>query len=296
MKIFNNIFEKINISGKGIVAIGYFDAIHLGHKKILSELIAKSGKDNLIDFVLTYRNMPLKDKNRKILESEDKIDYLRQMGIGNVILCDFDMIHTVTPEEFIKLLRNNFNINSYVVGEDFAFGYNKKGDINTLKSVGCEVDVIKPLYKNEIKISTTYIKELIAKGDIPNANSLLDKPFNIQGTVTKGKQLGRELGFPTMNITNPKIIYPQDGVYITKTFVEGEAYYSMTYINYPEIETHLINYNNFGYNFKIKIDFFEKIRDNIVFENHNMLIIQLKQDLQKIVNFFNLTGVVNDNI
>jgi riboflavin kinase/FMN adenylyltransferase len=152
------------------------------------------------------------------------------------------------------------------------------------------VEIIKPLYIKTVKISTSYIKELLSKGDIKTANKLLDKPFYIKGIVKRGKQLGRQIGFPTMNISNNEIFYPRNGVYITKTTIKNIEYKSMTYVEFPIIESYLINYNKFQYNFKIRVDFFAKIRDNKVFKDHNTLILQLNKDLTKIKDYFNIAG------
>ncbi len=286
MKIFYNIFNKISSNKGGIISLGFFDSLHFGHKKIISELLKISHNKKLIHYVLTFKNHPLKGKNgKKILELEDRLDNMRKLGIKNIILCDFEKIYKLEPEKFISLLKNNFNINEYVVCSDFYFGFKKSGNISTLQKLNCKINIIDPIYLNDKKISTTLIRDLILKGNVDEAIKYLGKPFYIKGIVRKGKQKGRNLGYPTMNIKNDNLIYPSNGVYITKTFVKNKYYNSMTYVAFPNIETFLMNYNKFSYNHKIKVDFFKKIRDNLTFKNDDLLKLQLNKDLNIIKNF-----------
>lgn len=288
MKIYENIFNNLNIKQKGIVSIGHFDSMHLGHKKLLSELLRISREKGLANYILTYKNLPSKIKNgKKILELKDRLSIIKSLGIKNLILCDFDKVfYTLTHNNFINLLRKNFNINEYVIGKDFLFGYNKIGNVSTLNKSGCISNIIEPVYIDNQMISTSLIKKLIKNSNIKQANLFLGRNFFINGIVRKGKQIGRELGFPTMNIYNNKILFPHDGVYITKTHIKDKKYLSMTYIAHPVIETYLLNYNKYHYNFKISVDFFDKIRDNRFFKDSKLLKYQIEKDLIYLKNYY----------
>jgi len=290
MNIYDNIFNNIETTNTGVIAIGYFDAIHKGHIKILNELLKISNKKKIEHYVLTYNNLPLKEKkHKKILEINDKINLLKELGIKNLIMCDFDKyFYSLTPEKFIYIINKNFNIEEFVIGKDFKFGKNKSGNILTLKKLNYITNLIDPLYIDDIKISTSKIKEYITEGMIEKANNFMPRNFYIKGIVQEGKKLGRHLGFPTMNIMNNEIIFPKNGVYATKTYINNIEYCSMTYISSPIIETHLLNYNKYEYNIKIKVDFFKKIRDNQHFKNNNLLIEQLNKDLKYIKDFFGI--------
>lgn len=290
MKIYTDIFTNFHIKQKGIVSIGYFDSFHLGHQKIIKELLMHSKSKGKNHFVLTYQRLPKKEKNGKnILEIDDKLAIFKKIGIKNVILCDYEKnFYTLKPSEFLKIMMNNFNIDEYVIGKDFAFGYKKAGNIDTLKKLGCIYNLVEPIYINKQKVSTSYIKDLISNGKIELANKYIDRVFYINGVVKQGKQLGRKLGFPTMNIRNDNVIYPQDGVYLTNTIIKNKQFHSMTYVAKPIIETYLMDYNKFHYNFKIKVDFLRKIRDNRSFNDLKSLKNQLIKDLDKIKHFFKI--------
>ena len=282
MKIFNGIFNNIKKAQKGIISIGYFDSFHIGHEKILQELIKFSAEKKLVSYVLTYESIPQKSlKGRSVLEIEDKLNFIREIGINNLILCRFEKeFYSLKPAEFLKLLKINFNINDYVVTEDIHFGANRSGSIKTLKDEGCTVSIVKPEFINNTRVSTSYIKELLLDGNIEEATRFTGRNFYIKGIVKKGKQLGRQLGYPTMNITNDNIIYPKEGVYITKTIVKGHEYYSITFLTKDIIESHLLNYNRYSYNFEIKVEFLHRIRDKKTFKNTENLVNEINQDMK----------------
>jgi riboflavin kinase / FMN adenylyltransferase len=289
MKIYRNIFVRQNIRKKGIISIGYFDAMHLGHVKLISELVSTAKKGNFESFVLTYTHLPKKDTRKRLLEIDDKILFLSRLGVRNVIICDFNKkLFSLEPEKFISLLNRNFNISEFVIGRDFAFGYRRKGNSTTLQRSGHKYGIVQPLFLNFSKISTSLIKHFVSAGNIAKANKFLGYAFFVRGTVKKGKMLGRKLGFPTMNIDNENVIYPKDGVYITRTHVGNRTYDSMTYVSKPIIETNLLNYSKFHYNFKIKVDFFKKIRDNRSFADNESLVKQIKKDLEITKKYFEI--------
>jgi len=294
MKIYKSIFKKNNFHKNGIISIGYFDAMHLGHKKILSELAKISKIENKEHFVLTFLNIPDKEKHlKKILNITDKIKLFKDAGIKNLIILEFNEKNTsLKPDHFLNLLKINFNIDSFVISKDFKFGHKKSGNKNTIIKKGFKVFFVPPVSVNKKIISTSLIKETIHQGKIKEANKYLGYNFFINGIVKKGKQIGRTIGFPTMNIKNSLNLLPQNSVYITKTFVKNKSYRSMTYVENGLIETYLIGYNKFGYNYKIKIDFFAKIRDNRQFINNLALKKQLEKDLKSIIDYFKDKGEI----
>ena len=290
MKIYNNIFEKQNVIKAGIISIGFFDSMHLGHKKVIKNLLDISNKNNLENYILTYSELPTKETIwKKVIELNDRLQIIKNMGIKNVILSNFNnKFSKLKPDEFIKLLKENFNIKQYLIRDDFHFGFNKNGNIKNLEKAGCEINLIEPIYINDQLVSTSNIKKALSTGNIETANSLLGYNYYIVGMVKKGKQLGRRLGFPTMNFYNNQILIPQEGVYLTKTHIKEKTYYSMTYVCDNTIETYLIGYDKFHYNFKIRVDFFKKIRDNATFQDLESLKVQLEKDLLVVIDYFKI--------
>ena len=288
MKIYKNIFHKYKIKKQGIIAIGYFDSFHIGHKKILNELINIANKKNIQNYVLTYDNLPLKKNNsEKLIELDKKLELFKEIGVKNILIGDTNTnFFKLSSIEFINILKNNFNINEYVIGKDFKFGYKESGSINDLKNAGCITHFIEPIKINDHLVSTSYIKKLIIEGKIEEANKNLGYNYFIIGVNKKSKQIGRKIGFPTMNIYNNNVLYPKNGVYITKTFIKNIEYLSMTYVNNKIIESYLLNYDKFKYNLKIKVDFFKKIRDNAHFKDITLLKKQLEKDLEKVIDYF----------
>lgn len=282
-ELYDNTKKKKN----GIIAIGYFDSVHLGHIELIKKLLSVAKIEKLVPYILTFDNLYFKEKNgKKVLEFNDKIKILKEFGVKNLIICKFnETISKIEPEDFLLLLKKNFNIVAFVCGKDFHFGHNKKGNVKFIEAHGFKTFIVDPVIKYEKKISTSLIKEYIKNGEIEIANELMGRIFFIKGIVKKGRQLGRELGFPTFNFFNDNIIKPANGVYITKVHVKNNVYDSLTHVTDNIIETYALGYNRFSYGLKIKVDFFKKIRDNIQFENNDMLVKQINNDIEKLKEF-----------
>jgi len=288
MKIINNFTDEVYSQKPSIMLIGYFDSVHLGHTKIIKEMIDISRDKNLNHYLLTFKNLPSKTKKFKnILEPEDKVSIIKNLGVKNLILVEFDeKIANMLPNLFLEVVKNNFNVTDFIVGEDFKFGNGRTGSVLDLEKMNFNIHLSEKLIKNGIKISTKIIKNYISEGNIEAANSLIGRNYYIKGIVRRGKQIGRKIGFPTMNIINNDILLPQTGAYVTKTIVDSKEYYSMTYASEEMVETNLIDYDKYHYNFKIKIDFFKKIRDNMAFSSVEKLKNQLEVDLEYINGYF----------
>ncbi len=291
MKIFNSLDEDFNPTIPGILSVGFFETLHIGHKKIIESLISYSKSLNLKNYILTFVSHPPKKSFSKIMFTpEDRIIFFRNSGIDNLILlnCTTDLFQ-MKADDFINLIKTNLNITHIISSKDFKIGCDQKPAGDLVKTNDISIINIDPVIIEDMPVSTTAIKEYLQKGDISKINKLLDKTYFINGIVRKGKQLGRKIGFPTMNIYIDNMILPANGVYITKTIINNDEFYSMTYVNDTIVETNLIGYNYFHYNFKIKIDFFEKIRDNTICENLDDLTALISKDLIKVKQYFNIT-------
>lgn len=288
MKIFSGLGEKNNLSKEAIISIGVFDAFHIGHEKLIKNMVAKAEALDLESFVLTFRIPPRKDNKLPILELNDKLSYIEKLGVKNVILCDFNEdFSAVSSIDFLRILEKNFNIMHYYIGDDFRFGFNKSGSKEMIQQMGYTTYIEKTLEIDDKKVSTSEIKKYIKNGDVEKIIPMLGRAYQIKGVVKMGKQLGRTLGYPTMNMINPQIMYPANGAYITMTMVNGCSYQSMTFVDSSIIESHLIGFEKFEYNFPIKVDFFKKIRDNKDFSGLDELVAQLEKDLTLTKQYFN---------
>ena len=290
-----NIYDKVNIPTNLCIenqslAIGLFDGIHLGHKKLIEEMTSSGSKSN----ILTFSSKLFKSNLGLLLTNEEKMNKFRDLGIDKVFIIDFnDNIKNLSKEDFISFLDKNKLSNIYV-GEDFTFGKNKEGkasDLKTLKNT--KVNIVPLLTIENKKISSTYIKELLVNGKIELANKYLGYNYYLSSNVISGKARGRKLGFPTINqeVVSSKVL-PHLGVYKSYTLVNGKRYLSMTNIgkvptfNNEEvsIETHVINEDiKLRVNY-VTIELVSYIRDEKQFNNEKDLIKQLKIDKNNILS------------
>lgn len=266
------------------VAIGNFDGFHLGHQKVISSLL-KSGDSNLV--IILKKNLKeeittIEQRSMMIQEIDKNLDIL--------VITLTESIMNVSKDEFISFLRS-LEVKNVYVGSDFYFGKNKEGNIHTLQD-SFNVNIVQMEKNNESKISSSTIKGLILNGDVSKANELLGHRFSIKGKTIKGKQLGRTIGFPTFNIISNKII-PKNGVYETRTVINGKEYKSITNVGVRptvgnddiiSIETNILN-TDFGkenYGLEIEVIFIELIRDEIKFDSVDKLKKQIQQDINGI--------------
>ena len=226
MKIYNN--ANLNKKHhKGVIAIGNFDGLHLGHQKVINDAKKKAKKNKLPFGIMTFEPVPVmffnsKIKNHRINSLEQKKSQLKKLKVDFLIIIKFNKIFSsLTAEQFIKkIIKNKTKCNFLYVSKNFKFGYKRKGNIQTLKKYeklyNFKCLITKPYKKNKIIISSTLIRKKIISGKIQQANSLLNREWKIKGKVIRGKKRGRKIGFPTCNINLQDYIIPRIGVYAVK--------------------------------------------------------------------------------
>ena len=299
MKIYNN--ANLNHKHhKGVIAIGNFDGIHLGHQKVISEAKKKAKKNKLPFGIMTFEPVPVmffnsKIKNHRINSIEQKKFQLKKLKIDFLIIVKFNKsFSSLTAEQFIKkIIKNKTKCNFLYVSKNFKFGYKRQGTINTLKKYeklyNFKSLITKPYKKNKKIISSTLIREKIASGKIQEANSLLNREWKIKGKVIKGKKRGRKMGFPTCNINLHDYIIPRLGVYAVK--VKGPNFnkkgianigYRPTFDgNNLLLETNIFGINKNLYNKEISVSFRSFIRPEKKFKDLEHLKKQIKIDIKK---------------
>lgn len=308
MKITNNfnIFEKNN-KKETVVTIGNFDGLHIGHKKLITTTKKYALNNNLKSIVITFSPHPLeviKNKNPfyYIFSEEEKALEIEKENIDFFIKCPFNKdFANITPDEFINILIDKLNCKILVVGEDYCFGKNRTGNIDTLQNIGKQKGIkvvkISTIIINGERASSTLIREAINNKNIKKANLILNKPYYILGKVVEGNKLGRTIGFPTANIIPPKNkLLPPDGVYITKTQIDKNTYASITNIGtnptvnnlHKTIETFIFDFNENLYDKIIKVCFYDYIRGVKKFNDLQELKAQISKDINIASNFFNI--------
>ncbi len=296
----------------GILALGTFDGVHLGHQKVIESLKRRAKRLKKRSIVLTFDIHPLKTidpaKSPPLLTPrEEKIDLIRNLEVDILILANFDRgFASLSPEKFIKdILVARLGIEEVFVGKDFTFGRGAKGNIAFLKKksreYGFRVKVIPPVKMGRRVISSTAIRELIRRGKVSKASRLLGYPYTLYGRVVHGESRGKELGYPTANIRPHYEIIPSDGVYVGRIRVEGKDWDGLLNIGTQPtfhkglareqkrvIEAYILDFNQRIYGQDIKVSFLEKIRDETAFKSPQALKAQIKRDIaqaRKILNF-----------
>ena len=244
MKIFNSI-QAFHSKKKTIVTIGTFDGVHVGHKKILERIKHSALAMDCESLGLTFfphpRMVLQENSEMKQLNTIDEKSHLfANAGIDNLIIHPFDIeFSKLTAEEFVKkVLVDTFNIQKIIIGHDHRFGKNRTANIEYLigfgKVYGFEVEQISAQEINDVSISSTKIRNALLEGNITLVNEFLGYNYPITGTVVKGKQLGRTIGYPTANIqiAEEYKLIPENGVYIVQSTMEGKHIFGMMNIGF----------------------------------------------------------------
>lgn len=298
MKIFHSI-QDFSTAKKTILTLGTFDGVHFGHKKILERVLQNTEIDKYESLVLTFfphPRMVLQEKsNIKLLNTiSEKIDLLEKIGIQNLVIHPFDeSFSRLTAEEFVSsVLVDQFHIHKIIIGHDHRFGRNRTANIDDLigfgKKYGFEVEQISVQEINEISVSSTKIRTALSEGNMTLANKYLGYDYFLTGTVFKGKQLGRTIGFPTANleIKEDYKLIPKNGAYIVKSTINQETVYGIMNIGFNptvsgenlSIEIHYFNFNSDLYDQEIAVSILHYIRPEQKFDSVDLLKAQLEKD------------------
>ena len=296
-------YKNLNLNKEhheGVIAIGNFDGLHLGHQKVINEAKKKAKKNNLPFGIMTFEPVPVmffnsKIKNHRINSLKQKKFQLKKFKIDFLIIIKFNKIFSsFTAEKFIeKIINIKTKCNFLYVSKNFRFGYKRKGTILTLKRYeklyNFKTLITKPLKKNKNTISSSLIRKKIISGKIKEANRLLNREWVIDGKVIKGQKRGRKIGFPTCNVKLNDYIIPRLGVYAVK--VKGENFNKKGIANIgirPTfngkkllLETNIFGINKNLYNKDISISFRKFIRPEKKFKDLKHLKKQIKIDIKK---------------
>ncbi len=299
MKIYHNIDEFKAIEN-AVVTIGTFDGVHLGHRKIISrvkELAETIGGETVILTFFPHPRMILhpEDESIKLINTiNEKAALLEQLGVDHLIITPFSRdFSNQTPEDYIHdVLVNKIGTKKIVIGYDHRFGKDRQGGLNDLLSLApvysFEVIEIPEQDIHDVAISSTRIRQALLDGNIALANEFLGYPFFITGKVTRGDQIGRQIGFPTANIIieeKYKLI-PGDGIFAVKVEVDGKLYNGMAYIGTRptidgirrNIEVNIFDFDKDIYYHQIRMEFHYFVRGDMKLDGLEALKAQIAQD------------------
>jgi riboflavin kinase/FMN adenylyltransferase len=296
-----NSIEKIN---NPILTVGTFDGVHIGHHSIINRINSiakeKGGESVLLTFHPHPRMVlfPDDDSLKLINTVEEKLTLLESFGLNHVINIPFEKeFSRMSPVEYVRdILVNKIGIDTIVIGYDHHFGRNRQGNLSLLKELApiydFKVEEIPAQDIDEITVSSTKIRNAILEGKIRVANEFLGHKFMLSGTVVEGKQLGRQIGFPTanINVNDKHKIIPGDGVYAVNGTIGGKTYAGMLNIGtkptvddkgITSIEVHFFDLNEDLYGKDVQVTFERKMRDEQKFSNLTSLQEQLTLDAVK---------------
>ena len=299
MKIID--FDKLSVKDKSVITFGNFDGLHLGHDKLITNLLEIANTNNLKSLLLTFnphtRSVVKKDEDNFIITPHKlKLELLKEYSLDYISVIQFNKkFSEIKPFHFIDTIIASCNPAIVLIGYDNRFGSKGEGNYEILKKYLSEknIKVIKfqEYYFNDISIKSTLVKKLIKKGEIERASSYLGRSFSLCGSVVEGKGRGKELGFPTANLklTDKEQIIPKVGLYYVN-FVDGhESYKALCNIGYRptfdddeilSIESYIIKDGNFDfYHKEIRVEFLKYLRDEIKFSSKEELINQIKNDI-----------------
>lgn len=300
MRVLSSITELPNVNDYGLI-IGNFDGVHLGHRKLLKEVVTECKKRGQCMVVLTFVPHPLvtlKNEKSFLLNSYlERRDLLGDQGVQWLVEIPFTRdLSMSSPSDFLdNYILINDRVKSLFLGHDFAFGANKKGDHSFVKDYcvdrSISVEIQKKFTADTDTYSSSLVRKELKKGAPKKAARLLGRNFFISGRVIKGVGRGRQIGFPTANISfERERLVPQFGVYGTLCTFRGCTYRSITNIGENptfddisgvHVETNIFDFSEDLYGEEIQVSFIEKIRDEEKFTSVNELIEQIKVDIEQ---------------
>lgn len=292
---------------KRVIALGFFDGVHIGHGELLKRTKQRAAERNAMPSVLSFDIHPdtlVFGKEVPLINSAiGREEIIRRCyGIDNVVFIHFNRrVMQMDWRDFLEDLIRDLQICHIVVGHDFCFGYRGQGTASRLREycaehgLGC--DVIPPVMLDGQIVSSTHIRELIAAGEIEQANRWLGHPHTLADTVHSGYHLGRRLGTPTINMFFPHgVIVPRHGVYATKVYLEnGESYIAVTNVGVRptvsqddrvSVESHLLDYSGNLYGRQARVEFYAFLREEIKFSDYAALSEQIHKDAETARAYF----------
>ena len=284
----------------GVIAIGNFDGLHLGHQKVISEAKRKAEKNKIPFGVMTFEPVPVmffnkKIKNHRINSLQQKKQQLKKFKLDFLIIIKFNKkFSSFSPEQFIsKIIHEKTKCRYLYVSRNFKFGFKRRGNIRTLKKFEKKFNykniITNPFKKNKKIISSTFIRKKIRAGKIEEVNKLLNRFWCIEGKVIKGKKRGRKIGFPTCNMNLNDYVKPKLGVYAVRVNFDNLNKAGIANIGYRPtfngqsllLETNIFGINKNLYNKVISVSFKKFIRPEKKFKNFEYLKKQIKLDIKQ---------------
>ena len=302
MKIYESLSDIKEPFQNTSVTIGNFDGVHCGHQILFSKVVEKARRINSTSVTITFDPHPLQvvrpDFGIKLISTrEQKVELIEHAQIDVLLIIPFTKeFARTTAEDFVdKVLIDMMGVKELVVGYDYAFGKGRQGNISFIKEQGrrkgFNVSVVEAYYKDDMLVSSTRVRELVAQGRMRDVKKLLGRYYQIRGKVMMGKQRGGPVvGFPTANLhISEEDLCPRHGVYVTQVIYGGKCYGGVMNIGYNptfgesklSVETHIFDFNQDIYGKPIKINLLQFLRGEQKFSGPDELADQIAKDIRK---------------
>lgn len=281
------------------IALGYFDGVHLGHRRVIQKAIDTAKANGWQSTVLTFDPHPREvlgqsGYTRYLTPLTDKLEQFEKMGVDTTYVMQFDIsFAAVYPEDFIDECLLPLSCRQVVVGFDYTFGHRGMGTAQTLQEMSrgrYGVDIVGPVNRLGEKVSSTVIREYLHHGDVEQARHLLGRPYKVRGTVVHGDKRGRTIGFPTANVAveHPYLI-GKNGVYGVRFTVDQQTYHGVMNVGIKptfelekkekSLEVHIFDFSSEIYGKEVEIEFLFYIREEQKFAGVDALIAQIQRDV-----------------
>lgn len=289
---------EFQIDADTAVSLGKFDGLHTGHKLLLDCLLQQKnrGRKTVVFSFDVPPRQRLEQENQPVLTTnQEKAAMLERMGVDYFIECPFteEMMH-MPAEDFLAMLVERLHVKYIVAGKDFRFGHNRRGDYKMLQSLArtyaYEVVILEKKRWERREISSTFIREEITVGNMEAAAALLGYPYFVEGEVIYGRQLGRTIGVPTVNLQPlPQKLLPPFGVYVVRVWIGEQMHYGVANVgkkptvgaeNPVGVETHILDFRGDLYGSCIRVEFLHFVRAERRFPSVEALTRQLQSDIE----------------
>jgi riboflavin kinase/FMN adenylyltransferase len=316
MEVFRGAWSNFTSNRDSVVTAGFFDGLHIGHQTIIEQVTEAAKAQGLRSVVVTYDTHP-----RQIVREDgapvallttidEKLALLAKMGVDLAMVIHFDHgLAQMTPMDFVQIvLKGRVGMRKIVVGFNHGFGKHRQGDRETLiamsKSLGFSVDVVNPRRNGDTIVSSTYLRDLVAEGDMVKASEGLGRYYSIHGIVIHGFGRGKRLNWPTANLglISPGKLSPRDGIYAGLAKVHEELLPTAISIGFNptfteskhSLEAHIIDFEGDIYDEDIELQFVERIRSEKKFSSEKELCAQIAEDVHTASALLRTRGLVRD--
>jgi riboflavin kinase / FMN adenylyltransferase len=287
------------------LTIGNFDGVHRGHQALLQDLKREAGARGLNTAVIIFEPHPREfftpqQAPTRLTSLREKLEIFAQLGMDRVQVCRFNQAFArMTAEDFIHALHRELHAKYVLIGDDFRFGSGRAGDFALMEKIGQQygvrVDAMHSFMNDGIRISSTAVREALARGNLQAAQRFLGRDYSISGHVEHGNRMGRQLGFPTANIQLRHNRPPVAGIFAVRTRLEdGEIHYGAASLGVrptvvangrPVLEVHLFDFDRDIYGKHLHVDFLHKLRDEMKFPDLESLKKQIALDVEQARNW-----------